>query len=145
MGCTGEKTYEEAVRYEIRRYLNGFNLLNSTKKDITDFINQDLKKKSIALQNYQYIYREEDAKQTVEEYKSLIWEKFRVGYKPNEEIEIEEQKDNENEDKKINNKKKKKIKINENSESSEEEKKSEKDNNIDNKNKDNQIENNNIN
>ena len=24
MGCTGEKTYEEAVQFEIRRYLNKF-------------------------------------------------------------------------------------------------------------------------
>ena len=41
MGCTGEKTYEEAVKSEINRYLNGFNLLSSTKKEITTYINQD--------------------------------------------------------------------------------------------------------
>ena len=72
MGCTGEKTYEEAVKSEINRYLNGFNLLSSTKKEITTYINQDLKKKSVALENYQYLYREEDVKQTVEEYKILL-------------------------------------------------------------------------
>ena len=25
MGCTGEKSYEEAVKYEMKRYLNNFN------------------------------------------------------------------------------------------------------------------------
>ena len=86
MGCTGEKTYEEAVQYEMKRYLNNFNLTSSRKKQITDYINQDLKKKSIALQNYQYLYREEDVKQTVEDYKILIWERFYVGNKPMNEI-----------------------------------------------------------
>lgn len=93
MGCTGEKTYEESVKAEIRRYLEGFNLMNSRKKDINDYINQDLKKKSIALQNYQYIYREEDVKQTVEDYKTLIWEKFNIGNRPYNEINIVENND----------------------------------------------------
>ena len=106
MGCTGEKTYEEAVQFEIRRYLNSFNLMNSRKKEITDYINQDLKRKSVALQNYQYIYREEDVKQTVEDYKILIWENFNVGNRPYDEVIIEEEKD----DKKIKPKKEKKDK-----------------------------------
>ena len=102
MGCTGEKTYEEAVQYEIRRYLNNFNLLSSKRKEITDDINNDLQKRSKALQNYQYIYREEDVKQTVDDYKILIWEKYNIGDKPYHEINIEEN-NNDNEKKKQSN------------------------------------------
>ena len=108
MGCTGEKTYEEAVQYEMRRYINRIpNLVSSRKNEITNFINQDLKKKSKALENYQYIYREEDVQQTVQEYKILIWEKFNVGIKPNYEIAIEQN----NEDTRKREKKEKKEKI----------------------------------
>ena len=99
MGCTGEKTYEEAVQYQIRRYLNAFDLMPSRKKEITDFINKDLKQKSIALQNYQYIYREEDVVQTVEDYKILIWENFNVGNRPDNEIEIEQKNNDKKKDK----------------------------------------------
>ena len=46
MGCTGEKTYEKAVQYEMRSYINRIpNLVSSRKNEITNFINQDLKKK----------------------------------------------------------------------------------------------------
>ena len=101
MGCTGEKSYEEAVKFEMRRYLNSFNLIDSRKKEINDYINQDLKKRSIALQNYQYIYREEDVKQTVKDYEILLWENFRVGNMPYEEQQILDKKEI-NEDKKNN-------------------------------------------
>ena len=101
MGCTGEKSYEEAVKIEMRRYLNSFNLLDSRKKEINDYINQDLKKRAIALQNYQYIYREEDVKQTVKDYEILLWENFRVGNMPYEEQQILDKKEI-NEDKKNN-------------------------------------------
>ena len=90
MGCTGERTYEEAVQYEMRRYLNNFNLVAAKRNEITKFINQDLKKKSKALDNYRYIYREEDVKQTVEDYKILIWDNFRVGIRPLNEVIIEQ-------------------------------------------------------
>ena len=130
MGCTGEKTYEEAVKSEINRYLNGFNLLSSTKKEITTYINQDLKKKSVALENYQYLYREEDVKQTVEEYKILLWEKYSIGNRPYEIVIEENKKDNKSQD----------------SENSGEDKKSENNinNNKDKDDKDKEIENNNI-
>ena len=94
MGCTGEKTYEEAVKLEIRRYLNTFFLPSSTKRQIEDYIYPDLKKRAKALQNYQYIYREEDVKQTVDDYKVLISEKFNVGNKPYEEIIEQDNKEN---------------------------------------------------
>ncbi len=123
MGCTGEKTYEEAVQYEMRRYLNNFNLLSSKRKEITDDINNDLQKRSKALQNYQYIYREEDVKQTVEDYKILIWERFYVGNRPQSEIMIEQY----NESQKKKTKKEKKEK--------KEEKDSDNDNEINNNNK----------
>ena len=125
MGCTGERTYEEAVQYEMRRYLNNFNLVAAKRNEITKFINQDLKKKSKALDNYRYIYREEDVKQTVEDYKILIWERFYVGNRPQSEIMIEQY----NESQKKKTKKEKK------------EKKEEKDNDSDNE-KDNEIDNN---
>ena len=101
MGCTGEKSYEEAVKYEMKRYLNNFNLIDSRKKEINDYINQDLKKRAVALQNYQYIYREEDVKQTVKDYEILLWENFRVGNMPYEEQQILDKKEI-NEDKKNN-------------------------------------------
>ena len=101
MGCTGEKSYEEAVKYEMKRYLNSFNLIDSRKKEINDYINQDLKKRAVALQNYQYIYREEDVKQTVKDYEILLWENFRVGNMPYEEQQILDKKEI-NEDKKNN-------------------------------------------
>ena len=131
MGCTGEKTYEEAVQYEMRRYINSFpNLVSSRKNEITNFINQDLKKKSKALENYRYIYREEDVQQTVQEYKILIWEKFNVGIKPNYEIAIEQN----NEDTKKREKKEKKEKIKEEKDSNNESKDNKKDNNKENNN-----------
>ena len=131
MGCTGVKTYEEAVQYEIRRYINRIpNLISSIKNEITNFINQDLKKKSKALENYRYIYREEDVQQTVQEYKILIWEKFKVGIKPNYEIAIEQN----NEDTKKREKKEKKEKIKEEKDSNNENKDNKKDNNKENNN-----------
>ena len=131
MGCTGEKTYEEAVQYEMRRYINRLpNLVSSRKNEITNFINQDLKKKSKALENYQYIYREEDVQQTVQEYKILIWEKFNVGTKPQYEIAIEQN----NEDTKKREKKEKKEKIKEEKDSNNESKDNKKDNNKENNN-----------
>ena len=93
MGCTGEKSYEEAVKYEMKRYLNNFNLIDSRKKEINDYINQDLKKRAVALQNYQYIYREEDVKQTVKDYEILLWENFRVGNMPYEDQQILDKKE----------------------------------------------------
>mgnify|MGYP006916314739 CR=1 FL=1 len=109
MGCTGERTYEEAVKLEIRRYLNTFFIPSTTKRQIEDYIYQDLKKRAMALQNYQYIYREEDVKQTVDDYKVLIWEEFKVGNKPyGEDIEQE------NKDNKDNKEKDNKDKTNEN-------------------------------
>ncbi len=111
MGCTGEKSYEEAVKYEMKRYLNNFNLIDSRKKEINDYINQDLKKRAAALNNYQYLYREEDVKQTVKDYENLLWEKFGVGNRPIYEQDINEQ----NEDKKgdnINNNNENNININ---------------------------------
>ena len=142
MGCTGEKTYEEAVKSEINRYLNGFNLLSSTKKEITTYINQDLKKKSVALENYQYLYREEDVKQTVEEYKILLWEKYSIGNRP---YEIEN-KDNDNKGNNAKKKENKKDNKSQDSENSGEDKKSENNinNNKDKDDKDKEIENNNI-
>ena len=131
MGCTGEKTYEEAVQYEMRSYINRLpNLVSSRKNEITNFINQDLKKKSKALENYRYIYREEDVQQTVQEYKILIWEKFKVGIKPNYEIAIEQN----NEDTKKREKKEKKEKIKEEKDSNNESKDNKKDNNKENNN-----------
>ena len=87
MGCTGERSYEEAVKYEMRRYLNSLNLTDYKKKEINDYINQDIKKRAIALQNYQYIYREEDVKQTVKDYEIVLWENFQVGNMPYDEQE----------------------------------------------------------
>ena len=85
----------------MKRYLNNFNLIDSRKKEINDYINQDLKKRAVALQNYQYIYREEDVKQTVKDYEILLWENFRVGNMPYEEQQILDKKEI-NEDKKNN-------------------------------------------
>ena len=42
MGCTGEKTYEQAVREELRRYLHTLNLSSNKEKEINNFISQDL-------------------------------------------------------------------------------------------------------
>ena len=98
MGCTGGKTYEEAVREDLKRYFHNFKLTNTQDKEIWSFINQDLKKKAIALNNYQYIYRDEDAKQTAEDYKRIIKEKFGVGDAMyNQFPKIEEDKNNNNE------------------------------------------------
>ena len=72
MGCTGGKTYEQAVRDELKRYLHNFKLTSNQEKEIRNFINQDLTKKALALKNYQYIYRDEDAQQTAEDYKRII-------------------------------------------------------------------------
>ena len=133
MGCTGEKTYEEAVQYEMRSYINRLpNLVSSRKNEITNFINQDLKKKSKALDNYRYIYREEDVKQTVEDYKILIWDNFRVGIRPLNEVIIEQNNQDKNEKQKK--EKKEKIKDEKNS-----------DNEIEDNNKENNKENNNKN
>ena len=79
MGCTGGKTYKEAVMEELRRYFHGLKLSSAQEKDIKNFINQDLNKRAAALDSYQYIYRDEDAKQTAEDYKKIIMEKFHVG------------------------------------------------------------------
>ena len=79
MGCTGEKTYEQAVREELRRYLHTLNLSSNKEKEINNFISQDLSRKAAALNNYQYLYRDEDAKETAEEYKKTIMEVFHVG------------------------------------------------------------------
>ena len=87
MGCTGERSYEEAVKYEMRRYLNSLNLTEYKKKEINDYISQDIKKRAIALENYQYIYREEDVKQTVKDYEIVLWENFQVGNMPYDEQE----------------------------------------------------------
>ena len=101
MGCTGERSYEEAVKYEMRRYLNSLNLTEYKKKEINDYINQDIKKRAIALQNYQYIYREEDVKQTVKDYEIVLWENFQVGNMPYDEQENMDKIDK-NEEKKSN-------------------------------------------
>jgi len=82
MGCTGDKTYEQAVREELRRYFHGLKLSSDKEKEIKNFISQDLNKKAAALNNYQYIYREEDAKQTAEEIKRKVMERFHVGNIP---------------------------------------------------------------
>ena len=79
MGCTGEKTYEQAVREELRRYLHTLNLSSDKEKEINNYISQDLSRKAAALNNYQYLYRDEDAKETAEEYKKTIMEVFHVG------------------------------------------------------------------
>ena len=101
MGCTGERSYEEAVKYEMRRYLNSLNLTDYKKKEINDYINQDIKKRAVALQNYQYIYREEDVKQTVKDYEIVLWENFQVGNIPYDEQENMDKIDK-NEEKKSN-------------------------------------------
>ena len=101
MGCTGERSYEEAVKYEMRRYLNSLNLTEYKKKEINDYISQDIKKRAIALENYQYIYREEDVKQTVKDYEIVLWENFQVGNMPYDEQENLDKIDK-NEDKKSN-------------------------------------------
>ena len=101
MGCTGERSYEEAVKYEMRRYLNSLNLTEYKKKEINDYINQDIKKRAVALQNYQYIYREEDVKQTVKDYEIVLWENFQVGNIPYDEQENMDKIDK-NEEKKSN-------------------------------------------
>ena len=79
MGCTGEKTYEQAVREELRRYLHTLNLSSDKEKEINNYISQDLSRRAAALNNYQYLYRDEDAKETAEEYKKTIMEVFHVG------------------------------------------------------------------
>ena len=79
MGCTGEKTYEQAVKEELRRYLHTLNLSSNKEKEINNYISQDLSRKAAALNNYQYLYRDEDAKETAEEYKKTIMEVFHVG------------------------------------------------------------------
>ena len=101
MGCTGERSYEEAVKYEMRRYLNSLNLTEYKKIQFNDDINQDIKKRAIALENYQYIYREEDVKQTVKDYEIVLWENFQVGNMPYDEQENLDKIDK-NEDKKSN-------------------------------------------
>ena len=103
MGCTGEKTYEQAVKEELRRYLHTLNISSNKEKEINNYISQDLTRKAAALNNYQYLYRDEDAKETAEEYKKMIMEVFNIGsdiYKPrldninNNNININENKDN---------------------------------------------------
>ena len=79
MGCTGEKTYEQAVKEELRRYLHSLNISSIKEKEINNYISQDLTRKAAALNNYQYLYRDEDAKETAEEYKMAIMERFHVG------------------------------------------------------------------
>ena len=104
MGCTGDKTYEEAVKEELRRYLHNFKLSNIQEKEIKNYISQDLTKKAIALNNYQYIYRDEDAKETAEEYKKLIMEKFHIGFSMYEQKpKTEEEKNNNQNNIKTNN------------------------------------------
>ena len=104
MGCTGDKTYEEAVKEELRRYLHNFKLSNIQEKEIKNYISQDLTKKAIALNNYQYIYRDEDAKETAEEYKKLIMEKFHIGFSMYEQKpKTEEEKNNNQNNTKTNN------------------------------------------
>ena len=51
MGCTGEKTYEQAVKEGLHNY----KLSSNQEKEIKNFISQDLTKKATALNNYQYI------------------------------------------------------------------------------------------
>ena len=82
MGCTGDKTYKEAVTEELKRYFHSLKLSSAQEKDIKNFINQDLNKRAAALNNYQYIYREDDAKKTADEYKKIVMEKFHVGNIP---------------------------------------------------------------
>ena len=82
MGCTGDKTYKQAVIEELRRYFHGLKLTSDQEKNIKNYINQDLNKRAAALDNYQYIYRDEDAKKTAEEYKRKIMEIFHVGNIP---------------------------------------------------------------
>ena len=64
MGCTGEKTYEQVVKEELRRYLHTLNISSNKEKEINNYISQDLTRKAAALKNYQYLYRDEDAKET---------------------------------------------------------------------------------
>ena len=120
MGCSGEKTYEQAVKEELRRYLHNFKLSNIQEKEIKNFISQDLTKKAAALNNYQYIYRDEDAKETAEEYKRLIMERYNIGYsmyaQPQkvEEDNNKENQNNNNVNKKENNEEKNNNNINNN-------------------------------
>ena len=82
MGCPGGKTYKAAVIEELRRYFHGLKLSSTQEKDIQNYIISDLNKKAAALDNYQYIYRDEDVTKTAEEYKKKIIEIFHVGNIP---------------------------------------------------------------
>ena len=94
MGCTGGKTYEEAVREEMKRYLHSLKLTSLQEKEIKRYINQDLTKRALALKNYQYIYRDEDAKQTAEDYKKMIMEKYHIGQSIYEQALIKQEEKN---------------------------------------------------
>ena len=82
MGCTGGKTYKEAVMEELKRYFHGLKLTSDQEKNIKNYISSDLNKRAAALDNYQYIYRDEDATKTAEEYKRKVMEIFHVGNIP---------------------------------------------------------------
>jgi len=69
MGCSGYKSYKKAVNDELKKYFNSVKLSSAQEKEIKNFINQDLNKKTAELKNNHYIYREVDAKQAAEEYK----------------------------------------------------------------------------
>ena len=71
MGCS-EDTYEEAVRRDILRFINDLSISNEQKRLFREYVTSDLSKKALALENYQYIYRDEDKIETVEDYKKYI-------------------------------------------------------------------------
>ena len=77
MGCC-EMTFEQAVRDEIMKYINTLSTSNERKKRIIDLIENDLKKKSAALDSYHYQYREDDVNKVVEEYKEMIQKELNI-------------------------------------------------------------------
>jgi hypothetical protein len=71
MGCC-EMTFEQEVRDEIMKYINTLNIANERKNYYINLIEDDLKKKSAALNSYHYQYRDDDKTKVVEEYKTMI-------------------------------------------------------------------------
>ena len=115
MGCgCCITTFRDEVEDEILSYIKLIKSHERNKKSLIFEIQKDLSKRAAVVDKYNYPYRKEDVKKTVNIYKNYIYKKFRgkvelledkIKYKEKEKIEKEEKEEKENkmqkDDKKI--------------------------------------------
>ena len=70
-------TFRDEVEDEILSYINLIKSHERNKKNLIYEIKKDLSKRAAVVEKYNYPYRKEDVKKTVNIYKNYIYQKFK--------------------------------------------------------------------